>query len=136
MNFKRLLHNAVLPMRQHDTDAGYDLTSIENAVVGSNTVVSTGVSVEIPPGHVGLIWDRSGLAAKHGITVLAGVVDSGYRGEVKVVLSCTQSDAKAISAGERIAQLLVVPCVMEESKWVDEFAETDRGGNGFGSTGQ
>lgn len=135
MKFKKVNSFAQLPVRQSEKAAGYDLHSVVNTVVGSNTVVPTGIAVKIPEGHVGLIWDRSGLASKHGLTTLAGVIDSDYTGEVKVVMSCTQNESKAISAGERIAQLVVVPCVMESSEWVDDLADTARGSNGFGSTG-
>ena len=135
MDFIQLDQSAQLPTRQTQDAAGYDLHTIESAVVGGVRVVRTGVAVRIPPGHVGLVRDRSGHAANRGITVLAGVIDADYRGEIKVVLSCT-TGANSVAAGERVAQLIVVPCVMEDSQWVDAFDETARSGGGFGSTGE
>ena len=135
MKFKKLHPDAQLPTRQKDGDAGYDLHCVQSGPVHAVSIFDTGVAVEIPPGHVGLIRDRSGLATNKGITVLAGVVDSGYRGEIKVALSCTKMDAPVMIIGERIAQLVVVPCIMESSEWVDELSQTERGAAGFGSTG-
>lgn len=134
MDFKKLHPQAQLPIRQSAGAAGYDLHSIEDATVGNVTVISTGIAVKIPDGHVGLIRDRSGLAVRAGITVLAGVIDADYTGEVKVVLTSTTMDTY-LPAGDRIAQLVVVPCVMEGSQWVDDLAKTERGDGGFGSTG-
>lgn len=135
MDFIKLHKDAQLPTRQTDGAAGYDLHTIERAVVGGTWTLRTGVAVRIPKGWVGLIRDRSGHAAKRGLTVLAGVIDDDYRGEVMVVLSCTLG-ADCVEAGERIAQLVVVPCLQEGSQWVDSFDETARGDGGFGSTGK
>lgn len=135
MDFIKLHQDAHLPTRQTDGAAGYDLHTIEQSVVGGTCTLRTGIAVRIPKGYVGLIWDRSGHASKRGLTVLAGVVDDDYRGEVNVVLSCTLG-ADRVEAGERIAQLVVVPCLQEESQWVDSFDETARGDGGFGSTGK
>ena len=98
-------------------------------------MVRTGISVEIPPGHVGLIRDRSGLAAKHGVFVLGGVIDSDYTGEVKVLLSKAGEGALNIQPGDRVAQLVIVTCPAFEVLEVDSLGETARGENGFGSTG-
>ena len=135
MDFVKLHPDAKLPIRQTPGAAGYDLHAMANTLVGAVEIVSTGVAAGIPEGHVGLIRDRSGLAAKHGITVLAGVIDSDYTGEIKVVLSCTKESPAVIVAGDRIAQLVVVPCVMETSQWVVSLDDTKRGAGGFGSTG-
>lgn len=135
MDFIQLDQSAQLPTRQTQDAAGYDLHTIESAVIGGVRVVRTGVSVRIPPGHVGLVRDRSGHAAKRGLTVLAGVIDADYTGEIKVVLSCTIGTGSVL-AGERIAQMVVVPCVMEESRWVEGVEATERGDGGFGSTGE
>lgn len=136
MNFKQFHPLAQLPIRQTAGAAGYDLHALGHHMVGATEIIPTGVGVEIPPGHVGLIRDRSGHAAKYGLTTLAGVIDSDYKGEVMVILSCTKDESVSISAGERIAQLVVVPCVMEESKWVATLELSDRGEGRFGSTGQ
>ncbi len=134
---KKLFPDALVPLRAHEGDAGVDLFSYENRVLapGERALISTGISVAVPDGFVFLIKDRSGLAAKHGLTTLAGVVDSGYRGEVKVVLLNTGSKPYSISKGDRIAQALVLPVpdfVVEE---VDDLDSSSRGEGGFGSTG-
>ena len=134
MKFIKLHPAAQLPIRQSEQAAGYDLSTIDSHHVGGVEICSTGVGVKVPHGHVGLIRDRSGHAAKLGLTVLAGVIDADYQGEVKVVLSCTKGTAE-VKAGDRIAQLIVVPCVMEESAWGEFETETQRGANGFGHTG-
>ena len=136
MKFKKLHEDAQLPTRQTAGAAGYDLHSIEAGAVTAISVFRTGVAVEIPPGHVGLIQDRSGLAVKKGVTHLAGVIDADYRGELHVALSCVHDNYPQVAAGDRIAQLVVVPCVMEDSGWVDELSDTHRGDGKFGSTGQ
>lgn len=135
MKFQKLHENAQLPTRHTVDAAGYDLHTIEAGCVGALNVFHTGVGVTIPKRHVGLIRDRSGLAAKHGITVLAGVIDADYIGEIKVILSCVQDNKPHLGAGDRIAQLVVVPCVMEDSEWCDAI-ESVRGDNGFGSSGK
>ncbi len=129
---------AVTPTRPNATDAGADLYSIEDCVVNplERLVVNTGVCVEIPEGYYGRIAPRSGLAAKRGVDVLAGVVDSSYRGELKVVLFNSDKNMPFhIEAGDRIAQLII------EDHFNFEFIETelsnsDRGLAGFGSTGK
>ncbi len=135
MNFKKFHDNAQLPIRQTVGAAGYDLCALDGHNIGALEIVKTGVGVQIPDGCVGLIRDRSGHAAKHGITVLAGVIDSDYTGEVMVVLSCVKEEGASIKAGDRIAQLVIVPCVMEGSEWVDDLTKTARGDGKFGSTG-
>lgn len=136
MQWIRMHDSAQLPRRSTEGAAGYDLHAIGDHNVGALVKVPTGVGVRIPPGHVGLIRDRSGLAAKHGVTVLAGVVDSDYVGEIHVVLSCVLGDGYQIRHGDRIAQLVVVPCVMQDSEWCDAAQATARGAAGFGSTGR
>ena len=137
MKFVKLHPAAELPKRQTVGAAGYDLHAVDDVPsVGEKTMVGTGVSVRIPPGHVGLIQDRSGLASKFGVHRMAGVIDSDYTGEIKVILSCVHHDKIfPVNRGDRIAQLVVVPCVMEDSEWTDALPDTDRGSNGFGSTG-
>ena len=121
----------------HEGDAGFDLRSAENTILEPNTqaLISTGVKMAIPEGYVGLIWDRSGLAAKHGIHVLAGVVDSGYRGEVKVVMRNFGTEPLTITVNMRIAQMLIQAAPSVHIKIVDTLDDTNRGEGGFGSTG-
>ena len=134
----KLHHDAVIPVTANPTDAGYDLTAIADAIIPTlgRSVVGTGIAVAIPSGHVGLIWPRSGLAVKSGGNVLAGVIDSGYRGEVKVALHHTDYETDVvIRKGDRIAQLLVQPVVTLPMVEVGQLSDSDRGENGFGSTG-
>lgn len=134
---KRLHPAAVLPACANPGDAGYDLTSVEDVhlVPGQRLLVPTGLSMAIPPGHYGRVAPRSGLAVKMGIDVGAGVLDSVFRGEVKVLLINHGNRDVHLPAGSRIAQLIIErisnPCVIE----VDELDTTKRGGGGFGSTG-
>jgi dUTP pyrophosphatase len=118
--------------------AGADLCASEGLVIdpGARAAVATALRLEIPPGHVGLIWPRSGLAVKHGIDTLAGVVDSDYRGEVRVVLVNHGEAAFAIRPGDRIAQLLVQKVERPAFVAAAGLGETARGVSGFGSTGR
>ena len=147
MNVTRLVPNAQLPIRGSSNSAGYDLFSTDNYVVlpGRRVVVSTGITIELPPGTYGRIAPRSGLAVKHGIDTLAGVIDPDYTGEVKVVLqNLDMTQPFVIRAGYRIAQLILenftvadvveeqVPDLVDAS---DQGSSTSRGDAGFGSTG-
>lgn len=141
LNVRLLAATARLPTRATAGDAGLDLYSSEAARLGpgKRASVGTGVAVEIPPGHAGLVLPRSGLAAKYGITLVnaPGLIDSGYRGEVRVLLLNTDREAEfAIGEGDRIAQLLVTPFVALAPVEADALAESDRGAGGFGSTGR
>lgn len=117
--------------------AGADLHAAEERVLdpGERAAVATAVHLELPPGHVGLVWPRSGLALKHGIDTLAGVIDSDYRGEVKVVLVNHGRQPFRIAPGDRIAQLLVQRVERVEFVAADALSETARGAGGFGSSG-
>ena len=132
----RLDKSLDLPRYQNKYDAGMDLPSREEVVLqpGEKKVIKTGIKLAIPPNYVGLIWDRSGLAAKHGLTTMAGVIDSGYRGEVGVVLINHGNDPFTIEKGMRIAQILFQPVILADIEEVEELDETNRG-LGFGSTG-
>ena len=137
--FQRLREDAVLPERAYDGDAGLDLTACERVELqpGTRAVVGTGVAVAIPEGHAGFVQPRSGLAARHGIAVLnsPGLVDAGYRGELKVVLLNTdRAEVFVVEPGMRIAQLVVIPVVLTEPKEVPELPASDRGERGFGSS--
>lgn len=129
---------ARLPRRNHPTDAGLDIYAVECATLrpGVHAVLPTGVHMEIPEGFVGLIWPRSGLAAKHGIDTLAGVVDSSYRGEIKVSIINHGHEDFEIKPGDRIAQLIIQRCELWECVQVGELSDTDRGEQGFGSSGR
>ena len=129
-----------LPERAHPGDGGADLRSAESLKLapGQRAVVPTGVAVAIPEGHAGLVVPRSGLAARHGIGVVngPGLVDSGYRGELRVLLVNHGDEPVAIERGERIAQLVVVPIETPEFEVVDELPPSARGEGGLGSTGR
>jgi dUTP diphosphatase len=129
----------VLPSRAYDGDAGLDLAACERHDLppGGRAVVPTGVAVAIPPGYAGFVQPRSGLAARHGITIVntPGLVDSGYRGEVNVVLLNTDSDhAFVVEPGMRIAQLVVVPVAPVEPVESAQLPASERGPRGFGSS--
>ena len=131
--------DAVVPERAYSGDAGLDLVACETAEIGpgERTVVGTGLAVAIPEGHAGFVQPRSGLAAEHGVTVLntPGLIDSGYRGEVRIILVNTDESASfTVEAGMRIAQLVVVPIASVQTAEVDELPATDRGVRGFGSS--
>lgn len=141
MKIKLLNKMAKVPYRAHPNDAGADLFSIEHCVIspGERRPISTGISLEIPEGYYGRIAPRSGLAAKNGIDVLAGVVDSGYRGDIKVVLLNTDQSGLGdfeIKIGDKIAQLIIEKHYNFEFEVVDSLEETIRGSGGFGSTGK
>lgn len=131
---------AIAPTRAHDTDAGLDLYACRPANIppGGRELISTGVHVAIPPGYVGLICPRSGLAHKAGLTVLnaPGIIDAGYTGEIKVNLHNTGDALQHVDAGDRIAQLVITPIADAQLEQVDTLGTTERGDNGHGSTGQ
>jgi dUTP pyrophosphatase len=135
--FKKLHDNAVVPTRGSEFAAGLDLSSVESIVIepGDRAIVATGLAVIIPNGTYLRIAPRSSLAAKHGIDVLAGVVDSDYRGEIKVILANFGREPFAVMPGERIAQAILEQCVIADVETVEELTDTDRGTAGFGSTG-
>jgi dUTP pyrophosphatase len=128
----------VLPEYASDGAAGADLRAREAVLLppGGRAAVGTGLTVEIPPGHVGLVWPRSGLAVRHGIDTLAGVIDSDYRGEVRVVLVNHGAEPFEIQPGDRVAQLLVQRVERATFHRADALAGTTRGAGGFGSTGR
>jgi dUTP pyrophosphatase len=128
------------PQYAHPGDAGADLTSTDDVVLapGERAVVGTGVGIALPDGYVAFVVPRSGLAAKHGITIVnsPGTVDAGYRGEIRVTLLNTdRSEPYRISAGDRIAQLVVMPVSRARFVEVQRLPGTERGEGGFGSTG-
>jgi dUTP pyrophosphatase len=136
----RLRDDAVLPSRAHSGDAGFDLSACEEITigVGERAAVGTGIAVEIPEGHAGLVVPRSGLALRHGISMVnaPGVIDAGYRGEVRLLLLNTDDESPfTIERGMRVGQLLVVPVADIDVVETDEVTATERGLGGFGSSG-
>jgi dUTP diphosphatase len=141
LQFARLSEEAREPTRAHDGDAGYDLYAVEAATIGpgERASVGTGVAVAIPGGWAGLVLPRSGLAARHGITLpnAPGLIDSGYRGEVRVLLLNTDArEPFEVAPGDRVAQLLLVRHEVPELVEVESLDETMRGVGGFGSSGR
>ncbi len=136
IKIKKLHPDAIIPKYSYKGDAGMDLHSTEDIFLRPNhrAVVKTGLSIELPKGYVALVWDKSGIA-KEGITTLAGVGDSGYRGEYKIVMINLSSRDYFIKKGQKIAQLLIQPIITAKIKEVDELTQTERGEGGFGSTG-
>lgn len=137
---ERLADGSILPTRAYEGDAGLDLYAAEDALIGpgERCAVGTGIAVAIPAGHAGLVLPRSGLAARHGISLVnaPGLIDSGYRGEVRVLLLNTDPSAPfTVSAGDRIAQLLVVPFAAVTVQALESLDDTERAARGFGSSG-
>ncbi len=140
LRIARLDERARLPTRAHDGDAGLDLYALEGVVLapGQRASVPTGIAVEIPPGQAGLVLPRSGLAARHGISVVnaPGLIDSGYRGEVRVLLLNTDREQPfELAAGDRIAQLVLVRVELPTPVEVASLTDSERGAGGFGSSG-
>jgi dUTP pyrophosphatase len=139
LRFKLISEGARTPTRAHDGDAGLDLHAAEAASLapGERASVGTGVALEIPTGHAGLVLPRSGLAARHGIALVnaPGLIDSGYRGELRVLLLNTGAERFEVAIGDRIAQLLLTPYADAEPVEVAELGSSTRGAGGFGSSG-
>jgi dUTP pyrophosphatase len=137
----KLKDEAIMPSRAHEGDAGLDLYACEAAHIGPGErwSVGTGVGVEIPDGHAGLVLPRSGLARDHGIALVnsPGLIDSGYRGELRVLLLNTDpAETFRVGAGDRIAQLLITPIASAEPVETAALADSLRGEGGFGSSGR
>src|SRR5688572_16657385 len=135
---RRLRPDARIPDQAYNGDAGVDLSACEHVVVrpGERAVVPTGLAVEIPSGYAGFVQPRSGLAERHGIGIVnsPGLIDSGYRGEIRVILLNTGGDAFSVEPGMRVAQLVVAPVATVRLVEVDELTSSERGTRGFGST--
>jgi dUTP pyrophosphatase len=137
---QRLHPAAVLPTRAHASDAGFDLHAVEAATLGPGErgMVPTGIAIALPEGHAGLVLPRSGLAARHGIALVnaPGLIDEGYRGELRVLLLNTdRTEPFAIAPGDRIAQLVLVRVSVIDAVEVQALEATERGDGGFGSSG-
>ena len=140
LQFTRLDPEARAPARAQPGDAGLDLSANADVKVmpGERALVPTGIALVVPEGHAGLVLPRSGLASRHGLTLAnaPGLIDSGYRGEVTIaVVNLDRVEPVEIHRGDRIAQLLLVPFAEAEPSEVDELPASDRGTDGFGSTG-
>lgn len=142
LRMKKLREGAVLPQRQTEGAAGYDLCACLEAPVtlqpGEGYPFPTGLAAEIPQGYAGMVFCRSGLGVKHGISLpnCVGVIDSDYRGELVVPLRNFGDGTYTIQPGERIAQLVIMPVLLPEIVEVEELSQTQRGQGGFGSTGR
>lgn len=135
---QKLDPSATLPSYAYEGDAGMDIFSFQDVEIapGGKALVSTGLKVAIPKNHAGFVWDKSGIAIKSYIKTMAGVIDSNYRGELKIALANLGSEPYIIKKGEKIAQLVVKPIVAPEVLEVDELPKNDeRGEKGFGSSG-
>ncbi len=138
LEFRKLHPAAKLPTRGSRFAAGLDLSSIDNQTIRAHehAIVRTGLAVAVPHGFYGRVAPRSGLATKHGLDVLAGVIDSDYRGEILCALINHGDEPIEIAAGMRIAQLLIEAIVMPDPCWSEDLNETTRNDDGFGSTGE
>jgi len=138
IKIKRLSKKAAQPKYAHQGDAGIDLYIMESKILkpGEWHSFSTGIAMEIPKGFVGLIWDKSGLSSKYGLHVLAGVVDSSYRGEIKVVVYNLSQKPYKFQGGDQLAQMIIQPFLAANIKIVKKLSNTGRGQGGFGSTGR
>jgi dUTP pyrophosphatase len=134
---KIVLEKGAKVSRAHETDAGLDLYSREDMTIlpGSSAVFDTGVHVQLPKGTMGLIASKSGLNIKWGLTS-DGIIDCGYTGSIKVKLYNHSRDRYEVKCGDKISQLIIVPIVIPELEYVDKLEETERGNNGFGSSGR
>ena len=140
LSFRRIHPDAVMPAYAHASDAGMDVRSVEELVIpaGKRALVHTGLVVLLPPLYEAQVRPRSGLALKFGVTVLntPGTIDSGYRGEIGVILANFGDADFIVKKGDKIAQLVIAPVTQPEVCEVSEIDETDRGAGGFGSTGR
>ena len=138
LKIKKLSAEAKTPTYSHFDDAGMDLYAISDVLikVGERFQVPTGISMEIPVGYVGLIWDKSGLSHKHGLKTLGGVIDSGYRGEILVGMINLGNEEYKIEKGHKVAQMIIQEKISVEFEEVGELDNSsERGGSNFGSTG-
>ena len=139
VKFKKMHPDATIPQYSNPGDAGMDLTSIEDRVIspGEHILVKTGLRMELPPGYEAQIRPRSGLALKHGITVLntPGTIDSGYRGDIGIILMNHGEEAYTVNSGDRIAQMVIAKYEAPEIEEVESLEDSVRGEGGFGSTG-
>lgn len=142
VKIKKLTDKAIIPTYGSLGSAGGDLYSAENSPIiiapNQTVLIGTGLAVEIPDGYVGLVYARSGLATKSGLAPAnkVGVIDSDYRGEIKVALHNHSTEVRTVGVGERIAQMVIAPYLRVEYEEVEDLTDTTRGAGGFGSTGK
>lgn len=138
LKIKKIHSDAKIPEYNSLDDAGMDLFSIEEYEIKPNQriQVSTGIAMEIPIGHVGLIWDKSGLSHNHGLKTLGGVIDSGYRGEIKIGIINLSDEIYLLEKGHKIAQMIIQEKITPEILEVENLDQSDRGEKGFGSSGK
>ena len=138
LKIKKLRPDAIVPSFAHPGDAGIDLYTPDELTIqpGERVSAPIGLAMEIPDGHVGLLWDKSGLSHKHGLKSFGGVIDAGYRGEFKIGLMNLSNKPYTFAAGDKIIQMLVMPVLRPEVIEADELSDSVRGEGGFGSTGK
>lgn len=138
LKIKKLIGDAIIPKYATKDDAGMDLFAIENVELEpmQRAQIGTGIAMEIPGGHVGLIWDKSGLSHKFGIKTLGGVVDSGYRGEIKIGVINLGKEKYVFEKGHKVAQMIIQKKETPEIVEATELNNSERGEGGFGSTGK
>lgn len=134
----KLDDNALLPTRGHNTDAGLDLLTPADVVIKANdsVVIDTGVHIAIPEGYFGKLESKSGLNVNHNVVCLGGVIDCGYTGSIKVKLYNLSDEPMNFKRGNKVVQLIIQPCLLPDLLVVDSLEDTERGDNGFGSTGE
>jgi len=137
VRFKRLHPDAKMPSYAHPGDAGLDMYTIEDRTLapGEQAMLKTGIVMEIPEGYVGLVWDKSGLSTKHGLTTIAGVIDAGYRGELAIAIANVGNEPYTFTKGQKVAQVLIQKVEQATFEEANELSESSRGAGGFGSTG-
>jgi len=138
VNFKRLRPEATIPTYGRNGDAGLDLYACEDYIIepGERCKISLGFAMELPDGYVALMWDRGGMAAKHGIHSIAGVIDSNYRGEVIAILFNTTNEPYTVTKGDKVIQMLIQRHEVVQFKEVPELTDSERGGNAWLSSGK
>ncbi len=138
LRFKKLSPDAKAPSYSHPGDAGMDLYASQEVKIARGGIarIATGLAMEIPDGYAGLVWDKSGLSTAHGIKTLAGVIDSGYRGEIQVGLINLGNEDVVIAKHQKVAQLLIQKVERADFEETDMLNDTSRGAGGFGSTGK
>jgi len=138
LKIKRTHPDAKIPSYAHLGDAGMDLYTVERVEIkpGERLQIGSGIAAEIPMGYVGLLWDKSGLSHKHGLKMLGGVIDAGYRGEIYVGVINLSEESYVFEKGHKMCQMLIQPVAHPTINIVEELEESSRGSGGFGSTGK
>jgi dUTP pyrophosphatase len=138
IKIKKLNPDAIVPRYAHEGDAGLDLFSTQTIIIhpGERVQIPTGVAIELPPGYVALIWDKSGLSSLHGLKIMAGVIEHTYRGEYMACMINLGPKDYTIEKGHKVAQLLIQKIETAVVEVVDELSESVRGTNNFGSSGK